>query len=109
MGMEMVKYLKLLSFCIAAYQAGMVLPASSQQTNLSIGTTNTFGSVGNFNASITQSPSPGTSSSPTGPSLSTGVLLPRGGRATQSNSTVIVCDDPTAPVPDFIDVCSLHP
>jgi hypothetical protein len=107
--MEMVKYLKLLSFCIVAYQAGMVLPASSQQTNLPIGTTNTFGSVGNFNASITQPPSSSTSPSSTGPSLSTGVLLPRGGRATRSNSTVTVCDDPTAPFPDFIDVCSLHP
>ena len=108
--METVKYLKLLSLCIVAYQAGMVLPAFSQNNlNPPIGTANTIGEVSNFNAGITQFPSANRSSSSTGTNLSTGVLLPRGGRATQSNSTVIVCDDPTAPFPDFIDVCSLHP
>ena len=83
--METVKYLKLLSLCIVAYQAGMVLPAFSQNNlNPPIGTANTIGEVSNFNAGITQFPSANRSSSSTGTNLSTGVLLPRGGRATQS-------------------------
>jgi hypothetical protein len=34
-------------------------------------------------------------------------ILPRGGTATTSNSTIVVCDDPGAPFPNIVDVCSL--
>jgi hypothetical protein len=104
-GMAMTNNLKLL-LSLLAFQAGMVLPASSQQ-NQPIGTANAIGSVSNTNAAVTPSSSTAQSASP-GSRSSPGILLPNGGRATTSNSTIVVCDDPGAPFPDQVDVCSLR-
>jgi hypothetical protein len=101
----MAKNLKLLLSLVMACQVGMVLPASSQ-SNQPIGSANTLGSVSNSNANIT-SPSNGAQSSSPSPSTSAVVLLPKGGTATTSNSTIVVCDDLGAPFPNVVDICSL--
>jgi hypothetical protein len=106
MGIEMAKNLKLLLSLVTACQVGMVLPASSQ-SNQPIGTANTVGSVANSNVNINSSTSNGAQSSSSSPSSSRIILLPSGGTATTSNSTIVVCDDPGAPFPNEVDVCSL--
>jgi hypothetical protein len=105
MGIEMAKNLKLLLSLVTACQVGMVLPASSQ-SNQPIGSANTVGSVANSNVNITPSSNAAQSSS-SGPRSSPVILLPRGGMATTSNSTIVICDDPGAPFPNVVDVCSL--
>src|SRR3974390_2642936 len=86
--------------------AGCAGPASAQN-NQPIGTANTGGAVANFNAR-TPSSSGVASSSSSGRGASTSILLPSGRTATQSNSTIVVCDDPGAPFPDVVDVCALR-
>jgi|SRR5262245_51595686 len=90
-----------------AFQLSLVAPASSQQAQQSTSQSTT----GTFAAS---SPSGAASSSPSSaaPSTSSGaarfslrMLLPGGRLASPSDSTVIVCNDPSAPYPDVIDDC----
>ena len=97
---------KLLAWLVLACQPAVTVPAFTQQ-NQPIGTANTIGSVSNANSTIGSS-STGTVSSSTTSRSSPGILLPSGRRGTTSNSTVVVCDDPGAPFPDQLDVCSLR-
>ena len=104
----MAKNLKLLLSFIVAFEADALLPALAQ-SNQPIGSANTVGSVANSNATFTPSPAgPQSSPSSSSPSSSPPILLPSGRTASPSNSTITVCDDPGAPFPNEIDVCSLR-
>jgi len=102
---KMKRALRLLPLALIL-SAGCAMPASAQ-SNQPIGTANAVGSVANFNASTSASTG-GTQSSSAGRGASTSILLPSGRTATQSSSTIVVCDDPGAPFPDVVDVCGLR-
>src|SRR5260370_42637650 len=105
-GNEITKNLKLFSSLIMAAQVGFLLPASAQQGQ-PLGTANAIGTVSNSNATATSSFN-GTPSSSSGSSSTKVILLPNGRRVSTSNSTIVVCDDPGAPFPVEVDVCSLR-
>jgi hypothetical protein len=102
----MPRYTKPLLVLMSVIGGGVVLPASAQQ-NQPIGTANAIGSVANSNTT-TSSSSNGAQTSSAVSRSSPGILLPSGGRVSTSNSTIVVCDDPGAPFPDVVDVCSLR-
>jgi hypothetical protein len=100
----MVVNLRRLPSVIVLIQLGLILPVSAQQTQ----------STGSQSGTVTAAPGVTSSSAantatttaaPTVPTFSYRFMLPGGRLGTQRSSTVIVCDLPNAPFPDFVDIC----
>ena len=85
---------------VGLLQLGLIFPLSAQQSQSPTGT-------GTVAASSGSSSTASTATTTTAPAPSFGFqIMRRGGRlASQRATTVIVCDQPNAPFPDFIDVC----
>jgi hypothetical protein len=99
-----------LSLLIAALCGlSLIAPVWAQQSQsgttqnaTGTGATSTSGAVSTTSSATTST----TSTSLSGSRSLRSILLPTGRIVSPSNSTVFVCDDPGAPYPDEVDVCS---